>query len=96
VVCGEAGCAGVPGRKRASAIKQGPNKHQIALANFLVSKGRIDEALAILYKLRTWPRDLPAIGAVLRSAGLDKEAQEYDKRSDAWEKSLDAIDDCLE
>jgi len=70
---------------------------ELTLAGSLGTKGRINEILPLLHKRAKGarPRELREVATVLRSAGLDREAGEYDSRA-AVEEGLDAIDKCLE
>jgi uncharacterized protein len=70
---------------------------EVTLASSLGAEGRISEVLPLLHKRAKGarPDELRAIAAVLRSAGLDKEAREYRSRADV-QAGLDAIDKCLE
>lgn len=70
---------------------------EVTLAGSLGRKGRINEILPLVHKRSKWarPRELREIATVLRSAGLDKEAREWDNRA-AVQEGLDAIDKCLE
>ncbi|ADP80931.1 sel1 repeat family protein [Pseudofrankia inefficax] len=65
----------------------------LRLAEFLASKGRVQEALPLLRDIgdRAEPARLRAISTLLRRAGLDEEAQDYHDRADRWEE-LDALD----
>lgn len=68
---------------------------QIALVDFLIGKGRTDEALPLLYKLaehRLPGGYLRTLGSLFRRAGLDEEAQKYCRQADEWDKLLDSLD----
>ena len=89
-----AGRDGEAERYLRAAAEGGSSKDQIALADFLVGKSRIDEALPLLHKLgeHAVPGNLRTMGSLFRRAGLDRDAQKYYDRANEWDKLLDALD----
>jgi hypothetical protein len=78
-----------------AAAEGGAVGDQLTLADFLIGKGRTDDAFPLLYKIaeQRGAGHLRTLGSLFRRAGLDNEARKYYDQADEWDKLLDALED---